>query len=233
MNRRDLLIGWALAGLELEAEAQEPPPKSLYIPKPQLVEDRRFLLDFMSEFPFVDLITASPDIRITHIPVFLNPAGAQYGTIYGHISRQNPQNKTFDGQQTAVIVFHGPHSYISPTWYAKPEAVPTWNFGVVHATGTPKPITDPTALHDLLAKLIQKFEGKDSAYDFAKLPESYIAGMIGGIVGFQMDIELLEGKFKLGQDRSDADKKAMLAGLQAAKPARSMYEFAAEFYKRG
>jgi transcriptional regulator len=230
MNRRDLLIGWVLAGLELEA--QEPPPKSLYIPKPQLVEDRKFLQDFMNEFPFVDLITASPDLRITHIPVFLNLAGSEYGTIYGHISRQNPQSKTFDGQQTAVIVFHGPHSYISPTWYTKPEAVPTWNFAVVHATGKPKPITDPTALHGLLAKLIQKFEGKDSAYDFAKLPDSYIGGMIGGIVGFQMDIELLEGKFKLGQDRSDADKKAIVAGLQAAKPPRSMSEFSAEFYKR-
>jgi transcriptional regulator len=230
MNRRDLLIGWALAGLELEA--QEPPPKSLYIPKPQLVEDRKFLQDFMSEFPFVDLITASPDLRITHIPVFLRPADSEYGTIYGHLSRQNPQSKTFDGQQTAVIVFHGPHSYISPTWYTKPEAVPTWNFAVVHATGKLKPITDHAALHDLLAKLIQKFEGKDPAYDFAKLPESYTTGLMGGIIGFQMDIELLEGKFKLGQDRSDADKKAILSNLQMAKQARSMSEFAAEFYKR-
>ena len=231
MNRRDLLIGWAIAGVELEA--QEAPPESLYIPKPQLVEDRRFLQEFMNEFAFADLITASPGLRITHIPVFLNSAGAQYGTIYGHISRHNPQSKTFDGHATAVIVFHGPHSYISPTWYAKPDAVPTWNFAVVHATGKPKPITDPTALHDLLSRLIQKFEGKDSAYDFAKLPESYVAGMMGGIIGFQMDIELLEGKFKLGQDRSDADKSAMIKNLQAAKPTRSMAEFAAEFYKRG
>lgn len=231
MNRRDLLIGWAMAGLELQA--QEQTPESLYIPKPQLVEDRRFLQDFMNEFAFADLVTASPGIRITHIPVFLTTGGTQYGTIYGHVARHNPQSQVFNGRDTAVIVFHGPHSYISPTWYAKPEAVPTWNFAVVHATGKPKPVADPTALHELLAKLIQKFEGKDSAYDFAKLPDSYIAGMIGGIIGFQMEIELLEGKFKLGQDRSDADKKAMLAGLQAAKPAPSMHDFAAEFYKRG
>jgi transcriptional regulator len=116
-----------------------------------------------------------------------------------------------------VIVFRGPHSYISPTWYNKPEAVPTWNFAVVHATGRPKPITDPKALHGLLAQLIAKFEGPDSSYDFAKLPESYINGMIGGIIGFEMRIELLEGKFKLGQERSDADKQAILKNLQAAK----------------
>src|SRR5262249_50323903 len=139
---------------------------------------------------------------------------------------------TFDGRQTAVVVFHGPHSYISPTWYTKPESVPTWNFAVVHATGKPKPITEHAALHDLLARLIQKFEGKGSAYDFAKLPDSYTAGLMAGIIGFQMDIELLEGKFKLGQDRSEADKSAMLKNLRLANQPRSMPDFAAEFYKR-
>ncbi|MGA2593991.1 MAG: FMN-binding negative transcriptional regulator, partial [Bryobacteraceae bacterium] len=137
-----------------------------------------------------------------------------------------------DGRESAVIVFRGPHSYISPTWYSKPEAVPTWNFAVVHATGKPKPVTDPKAIHDFLARLIQKFEGKDSAYDFAKLPESYTSSLIAGVIGFEMQIDLLEGKFKLGQDRSDQDKQAILKNLQTAKPPRSMYEFTAEFYKR-
>jgi len=231
MNRRNLLLALAAAGLDLKA--QEPPPGSLYIPKPQLVEDRKFLQDFMDEFAFADLITASPGIRITHIPTVLNRTAAPYGTIFGHISRQNLQSKCFDGSQPAVIVFRGPHSYISPTWYTKPEAVPTWNFAVVHATGRPKPITDPKALHGLLAQLIAKFEGPGSGYDFAKLPESYTNGLIGGIVGFQMQIELLEGKCKLGQERGEADKQAILKNLQSAKGARSMYEFTADFYKRG
>jgi transcriptional regulator len=130
-------------------------------------------------------------------------------------------------------VFRGPHSYISPTWYTKPEAVPTWNFAVVHATGRLKPIADTKALHDLLARLIAKFEGPDSVYNFAKLPESYTNGLIGGIIGFEMQIELLEGKFKLGQERSDADKQAILKNLQSAKSARSISDFTAEFYKRG
>jgi transcriptional regulator len=187
----------------------------------------------MGEFAFADLVTASPGIRITHIPTVLNRSAAPYGTVFGHISRQNIQSKVFDGSQSAVIVFRGPHSYISPTWYTKPEAVPTWNFAVVHAIGRPKPITDPKALHALLAQLIAKFEGTNSGYDFAKLPESYINGMIGGIIGFEMQIDLLEGKFKLGQERSDADKQAILKGLQSAKAARSIYDFTADFYKRG
>jgi predicted FMN-binding regulatory protein PaiB len=140
MNRRHLLFAMAAAGLDLKA--QEPAPGSLYIPKPHLVEDRKLLQDFMDEFAFADLVTASPGIRITHIPTFINRAAGSYGTVFGHISRQNPQNKCFDGSQPAVIVFRGPHSYISPTWYTKPESVPTWNFAVVHATGRLKPIAD-------------------------------------------------------------------------------------------
>jgi transcriptional regulator len=231
MNRRNLLLALAAAGLDLNA--QEPSPGSLYIPKPHLVEDRKFLQDFMDEFAFADLVTASPGIRITHIPTVLNRAAAPYGTIFGHVSRQNPQSKCFDGSQSAVIVFRGPHSYISPTWHNKPESVPTWNFAVVHATGKLKPIADPKALHGLLAELIAKFEGPSSSYDFAKLPESYTNGLIGGIVGFEMQIEMLEGKFKLGQERGDADRQAILKNLQSAKAARSIYEFTAEFYKRG
>jgi transcriptional regulator len=231
MNRRNLLLALAAAGLDLKA--QDPSPGSLYIPKPQLVEDRKLLQGLMDEYAFADLITASPGIRVTHIPTFLNRTAAPYGTVFGHISRQNPQSKVFDGSQPAVIVFRGPHSYISPTWYSKPEAVPTWNFAVVHATGRPKAITEPKALHALLAQLIAKFEGPGSAYNFGKLPDSYVNGLMGGIVGFEMQVELLEGKFKLGQERNDADKQAILKGLESARYARSMYEFTAEFYKRG
>jgi transcriptional regulator len=103
----------------------------------------------------------------------------------------------------------------------------------VHATGRPKAITEPKALHALLAQLIAKFEGPGSAYNFGKLPDSYVNGLMGGIVGFEMQVELLEGKFKLGQERNDADKQAILKGLESARYARSMYEFTAEFYKRG
>lgn len=231
MNRRNLLLAMAAAGLELKA--QEPSPGSLYIPKPHLVEDRKFLHDFMDEFAFADLVTANPGIRITHIPTFVDRTVGPYGTVFGHISRQNLQSQSFEGRQSAVIVFRGPQSYISPTWYNKPEAVPTWNFAVVHASGRLKPIVEARALHALLARLIAKFEGPNSGYDFAKLPDSYINGLIGGIIGFEMQIDLLEGKCKLGQERSDADKQAILRNLQTAKPARSIYDFTADFYKRG
>jgi transcriptional regulator len=235
MNRRDLFTGLLFAGLE--AEAQPPAPhstaESLYIPKPHLVEDRQFLHDFMDEFAFVDLVTTAPSLRITHIPVWLDRTAGPYGTIHGHISRQNPQSHTFDGQHSGVIVFRGPHSYISPTWYVKSDVVPTWNFAVVHATGKLRPVAGKKELNDLLSKLIAKFESYEgTGYDFSKIADSYKYGLMAGIIGFEMDVELLEGKFKLGQERTAADKEKLLKNLESAKPARSIRDLTASFYQR-
>lgn len=231
MKRRDLVAGLAVTGIKLDAEEHN--PESLYIPPAHLVKDLKFLHDFMEEFSFIDLITSTPSVRITHIPVMLDRTAGKYGAIRGHVSRQNPQSGTFDGRQPAVIVFRGPHSYISPTWYAKTEAVPTWNFAVVHASGALKAINGRDELHDLLGKLINKFENYEkSTYDFAKLPEKYKYGMIAGIVGFEMEIELLDGKFKLGQERSEADKEGILRNLQSARPDRSIHDLTAAFYER-
>lgn len=234
MNRRDMLSSIAFAAVAAEAqEPSAPPASSLYIPKAQVVEDRKFLHDFMDEFAFVDLITTSPALRITHIPVLLDRTAGPYGTILGHISRQNEQAKAFDGPQPAVIVFRGPHGYISPAWYHNRQAVPTWNFAVVHATGKLRAVTEPKALHAFLARLIDKFESyQGTDYDFSKLPDSFINGMLAGIVGFEMQIELLEGKFKLGQDRSEGDRQGILSHLEKARGERSLYELTAGFYQR-
>jgi transcriptional regulator len=231
MKRRALLASLSLAGLR--AQAQSPAPSSLYIPKPHRVEDRRFLHDFMDEFSFVDLVTAAPTPRITHIPVWLDREAGRFGTIHGHLSRQNPQTESFDGRQQAVIVFRGPHGYISPMWYAKTEAVPTWNFAVVHATGKLRPVTERKDLNDLLTRLIRKFENYEgTGYDFAKIPDGYKYGLMGGIIGFEMEIEQLEGKFKLGQERSPTDRESLLRNLASAKPSRSLRDFTASFYRR-
>jgi transcriptional regulator len=234
MKRRDLFAGVALAALEGSAQSPtaEPAGGTLYIPQPQLVEDRRFLHDFMDEFAFVDLVTLSPSLRITHIPVFLDRAAGAYGTIHGHISRQNPQREALEKNQTAVMVFHGPHGYISPTWYAKTgNVVPTWNFAVVHATGKLRPVEAKEALNDLLSKLIAKFERYEgTSYDFSKIDSTYKYGLMGGIIGFELEIELLEGKFKLGQDRSPADRQSLLTRLNASKNPPSLRDFTASFY---
>ena len=182
LNRRALLLSVLAGGVARSSAAQDPAPDpSLYIPKAHLVEERKFLHDFMEDFPFVDVITPLPTLRITHIPSLLDRGAGRYGTILGHISAQNPQKVTFDGTHHTVIVFRGPHGFISPSWYAKQDVVPTWNFGVVHALGRPRAVTDPAATRALLARLIKTFDSKvaGSTYDFSKLPDSYVTGMRG------------------------------------------------------
>ena len=236
MNRRHLLAGLASASVRARTQTRTAGAagESLYIPKPQLIEDRRFLHDFMEEFAFVDLVTVSPSLRITHILVWLERTAGAYGTIRGHVSRQNPQSSTFDGRQTGVIVFRGPHGYISPTWYAKTGNVaPTWNFAVVHASGKLRPVEGNKELNELLSRLIAKFESYEgTSYDYARIDDSYKNGLISGTVGFELEIELLEGKFKLGQDRSPADKQSLLKKLGEAKAPRTLREFTASFYER-
>lgn len=236
MNRREMLAAVAAAPglLTSAATAQdERPDPSLYIPNVQRVEDREFLLDFMDDFPFVDLITASPTLRITHIPTVLDRTAGRYGTILGHISAQNPQRAAFDAHG-AVIVCHGPQGYISPSWYASRPAVPTWNFSVVHASGRPKAITDPVRTRALLARLIKKFEATvgSTSYDFAAQPDSFVSGLMKGIAPFEMEIEALEGKFKLGQERSDGDRQGVLTHLrQGGYHERSLYDLTDAFYR--
>ena len=224
MDRRRMLMSIltgagalsADCGVEaLLAQAAATPDPSLYIPDAHLVEDRKFLHDFMDDFPFVDLVTASPSLRITHIPVLLDRERGPFGTIIGHVSARNPQRAAFDGRQNTVIVFRGPHGYISPTWYASREAVPTWNFAVVHASGRPRAIADAQQTRALLARLVKTFEKTvGSDFDLAALPESYVARMVQGIAPFEMEIDALEGKFKLGQDRSAADRTGILTHVR-------------------
>ena len=229
-TRRQAAVGLMGAGLNLNAGEED--AGSLYIPKPHLVEDRKLLHDFMDEFAFADLVTASPDIRITHIPTLLNRGTGAFGTLEGHVSRQNPQAQAIESGKSCVVVFHGPHAYISPTWYAKMGTVPTWNFATVHASGKLRPVTDKKAFHELLAQLIRKFEDyRNSPYDFAKVPASHVDSLMEGIIGFELEIDRLEGKFKLGQERSAADRASILRHLETAKPEQSIHDFTAAFYQ--
>lgn len=233
MKRRDLLAAIAAAAAATGAE-QQGEPGTLYIPSAHRVEDLALLHDTMEEYPFVEIVTSTPALRITHLPVWLDRRAGAYGTLYGHIARHNPQSAVLDGHHSAVIVFRGPDAYISPSWYDNPKSVPTWNFAVVHASGKPQPITEEGALHDLLATLIARSEGKygEGRYDFNALPRSYTSSLMQGIVGFRMPVDLLEGKFKLGQERSESDRNITVQRLRSARTDRSVAAFTASFYQR-
>lgn len=240
VSRRDLLNGLlggiAGATLSFEAEAQtgEPADPSVYIPKAHLVQDRAFLHAFMREFSFIDLVTTTPTLRITHIPSVLAPAQGRFGTIFGHISGANDQVQAIRTGQRAVAVFRGPHGYVSPGWLVTDQSrqgVPTWNFAVVHATGRLVAIDDPERKYELLATLIDQYEsgigGTD--YRFRSLPKSDVLARARGIQPFEIAIDQLEGKFKLFQERPAPDKAAALPKLDTYRE-RSLRAYTEHFY---
>jgi transcriptional regulator len=241
LSRRAVLCGLIsaaalLADDDIDAQdASGPPDPTLYIPKAHVVGELKFLHDFMEEFSFVMLVTTTPTLRITHIPSILDRTRGRFGTLRGHVSAQNAQKDALDGTHQAVLVFRGPQGYISPTWYAtQTSVVPTWNFGVVHASGRPRPITDKAKAHDLLATLIARNERRvgSTKYDFAAQPQEYVDRMMEGISPFEMEIEALEGKFKLGQERNDGDRNGVLAHLAKGEyKERSLYDLTQAFYK--
>lgn len=238
--RRDVLSGLlgGVAGtaLALDAEAQtsEPADPSVYIPKAHLVQDRAFLHAFMREFSFIDLVTTTPTLRITHIPSVLAPAQGRFGTIFGHISGANDQVQAIRTGQRAVAVFRGPHGYVSPGWLVTEQSrqgVPTWNFAVVHATGRLVAIDDPERKYELLATLIDQYEGGigGTDYRFRGLPKADVLARARGIQPFELAIDQLEGKFKLFQERPAPDKAAALPKLDTYRE-RSLRAYTEHFY---
>jgi transcriptional regulator len=234
MKRRELIAGLAGAATAAATGSPEPSTETLYIPDAHRIEDLALLQELMDEYPFAELITTAPTLRITHIPVWLDRGAGKFGTLYGHVAKHNTQNETIDGHSNAVIVFHGPHAYISPSWYENPKAVPTWNFATVHASGKPQPVTAEADLYKLLGTLIARSENRyaKSNYDFDALPRSFTSSLMQGIVGFRMPVESLEGKFKLGQERSEKDKASIVSHLKASPGDRPIGEYTAAIYER-
>ena len=134
--------------------------------------------------------------------------------LQGHLARANPQIADLTEGGEALAVFAGPHAYISPSWYAEGPAVPTWNYASVHAYGAARAIDDRAWLRDLLQRLSARHEAGEAApWRMRDLPEAYLGAMLNGIVGVEIAVSRLEGKFKLSQNRPAADRPRIIAAL--------------------
>ena len=165
------------------------------------------------------LITSPSDGRLTatHLPFLLDAARGPYGTLLAHMARANPHWKAFDGTVEALVVFSGPHAYVSPTWYATAPAVPTWNYVAVHAYGTPIVVDDVTQSRTHLGQLAATYEAdRDRPWRIDEQPKDFIDKLVPGVVAFEIPISRIEGKFKLSQNRSEADRRGVVAGLRTA-----------------
>jgi transcriptional regulator len=187
----------------------------MYVPDHFREERLDVLHDLIEENSFATLVSSTPDgLFATHIPILLERETGALGTLHGHVARANPHWRYLGGSE-ALVMFTGPHAYVSPSWYATGGRVPTWNYIAVHAYGTPRLIEDASAVRALIERTVARYEGGlPRPWDISGLEPKAIDGLLKSIVAFEIPISRIEGKRKLGQNRSRADREGMILGLR-------------------
>lgn len=194
----------------------------MYMPQAFRESDTAVLHDFMRQYSFATLITRHDDAPFaSHLPFVFEADDGPHGTLVAHMARANPQWRHFDDGRQVLVLFQGPHAYVSPSWYGVHPSVPTWNYATVHAYGTPQVIHDCTELLDVLRTLVHTYEAPRPQPWAFDLPEAYLDGMLRGIVGFRIRLTRVEGKYKLSQNRPEADQQRVVQALQAQGDALS------------
>jgi transcriptional regulator len=197
----------------------------MYTPKFNQIDDRALLLEAMRTWSFAVLFGPGPNgaPTATHLPLVVHDEG-KHGVLEGHFALANPHWKSLAGRET-LVVFSGPHSYVSPSLYVNPKSVPTWNYIAVHATGTLQIVEDIAgddagnhARKDALLKNLIGTHEPTYADQWNELPIGYRISMTSGIVGFRIPIDKIEGKFKLSQNRPDQDRHNVHAAHATGSP---------------
>ncbi|MBR0556506.1 FMN-binding negative transcriptional regulator [Ciceribacter sp. L1K23] len=190
----------------------------MYTPPAFREDDRPTLLAMIRESRLATFVTATPGGPMaTPLPLFLDETEGEHGTLYGHLARANPQwQGEVIGQGLAI--FSGPDAYVTPSWYAAKaehgKVVPTWNYTTVQASGPVEFFENADRLHDVVTRLTDRHEaGRPAPWSVSDAPEPFIAAQLRGIIGLRMPITRLEGKRKLSQNRSAADRAGVADGL--------------------
>jgi transcriptional regulator len=190
----------------------------MYTPKFNQISDRAVLIETMRAYSFAILFgsqmaSASTDSAVaTHLPLVVKDEG-EHGVLEGHFAHANPHWKSLAGHDV-LVVFNGPHSFVSPSLYAEELSVPTWNYIAIHAHGTLSLVEDDAGKDMLLKGLIEAHEPA-YAEKWRAMPEGFRRTMLAGIVGFRIPIARIEGKFKLSQNRPEVDRRAVQAAHAA------------------
>lgn len=195
----------------------------MYRPPQYAVDEPSALHRAMESFPFATIAAAvEGTIAFAYAPVVLDRAGSPLGALRFHLARANPLTRAADAE--LCFSFRGPDAYISPDWYRSPSMVPTWNYVAVEARGKAK-LLDEDHLRDLLVALSSQEEAKlapKEPWTIDKVPAERQAALMRAIVGFSVRLERLEGKFKLSQEKPDADFQGACAGLERRGDAGSL-----------
>jgi transcriptional regulator len=202
----------------------------MYLPKSFEPPDTDALLQFMRTHSFGTLVTmTSSGLDGNHLPFVIDAEPTPYGTLRGHVARANPIWRECVAGADALVIFQGPDSFVSPSWYPSKQetgaVVPTWNYIVAHAHGKVTAVEDAAWLRSHVEALTEHHEaGRDVPWAVSDAPEDYIRKLIGAIVGIEMPIARLTGKWKVSQNRSASDRDGVVRGLmgEGTDAARAM-----------
>jgi len=188
---------------------------------PHFEESRVDVLhQLMQQEPFAVVVTlGAAGLNANHLPLEVDVSTPPFGTLRGHVSRANAMWKDAQSGVETLVIFEGPHHYVTPDWYpTKAEtgkSVPTWNYVVVHAYGTPRFIEDPAWLRAHVERLTNRQEAsRPVPWRVSDAPDDYVQTQLKGIVGFELPITRIFGKWKVSQNRTEADRRGVVAGLR-------------------
>jgi len=179
------------------------------------------LHELIAAHPLAMLVTLGPDgIAANHIPLLLDPSRGEFGTLIGHVARNNDLWREGFHEGESLAVFGGPKAYISPNWYAAKaethEVVPTWNYAVVQAYGSLVIHDDEKWVRGVVGRLTKAMEASQPMpWKMADAPAAYLTGMLANIVGIEIPVTRMVGKWKVSQNRSEADRATAAAGLRS------------------
>jgi len=184
----------------------------MYSPPYNRLEDRAELIAFLRANNFPLLVTGlGGSLHASHLPAMIHEEGERI-VVDMHMAHANPQWQEFFDEEVMVI-FSGPHAYISPRWYEEAERVPTWNYAAAHLYGIPKLVTDPAAKHASQRRLVAAMDPQWLP-KFDALSEKYVSGMLNGIVNFQIPVARIETRWKLSQNRGRREMELIVEQLE-------------------
>jgi len=190
----------------------------MYTPKPYENKDRAELHDCMRRWSFATLITHGANgSQATHLPFLLDAEDGPMGTLTTHLARANGQLADLQAGVPAMVIFQGPHAYVSPSWYDNQLTFPTWNYAAIHVRGVPACIESPEEVRGVLDRTVRQYdEPLGGAWRFPAMPPEMIVPRLKAIVAVRIPIESLEGKFKFNQDKSAADREGVIRALESS-----------------
>lgn len=186
----------------------------VYTPPSFRVDNKSTIHAFIQEHSFATFVSNDGTrLNASHLPCLLDPHRGTLGTLRAHMARANPQWKSWTNERELLIMFTGPHAYISPAWYHNQKTVPTWNYAAVHAYGIPRLISDEATLATLVRDQVKLYESKEGEKWDQSLMEDVMADQLKGIVGFTIEIDRVETTFKFNQNRPHADQDGVISTL--------------------